>query len=94
MDNIAATIILTPVLLPLMSELGIHPIHFGIMLTVNLSIGFVTPPFGINLNVASALTKVPIVTIAREAFPLLAVMIVALAFITYVPWFSMGLLGF
>ncbi len=94
MDNIAATIILTPVLLPLMSELGIHPIHFGIMLTVNLSIGFVTPPFGINLNVASALTKVPIVVIAREALPLLALMIVALAFITYVPWFSMSLLGY
>lgn len=94
MDNIASTIILTPVLLPLMSELGIHPIHFGVMLTVNLSIGFVTPPFGVNLNVATALTKVPIVTIAREAFPLIVVLVVALAFITFVPWFSMGLLGY
>jgi len=94
MDNIAATIILTPVLLPLMTQLGIHPIHFGIFLTVNLSIGFVTPPFGVNLNVASALTKVQITTIAREAVPLIGIMIVALALITYFPVFSMFLLGY
>lgn len=93
MDNIAATIILTPALLPLMMELGVNPIHFGIFLTVNLSIGFVTPPFGINLNVASALTKVPITTIAKEAAPFLAVMMLSLLLITYVPFFSMALLG-
>jgi C4-dicarboxylate transporter DctM subunit len=93
MDNIAATIILTPVLLPLMAKIGVNPIHFGIFLTVNLSIGFVTPPFGVNLNVASALTKVPITTIAREALPLIAIMIVALMLITYFPFFSMFLLG-
>jgi len=92
MDNIAATIILTPVLLPLMAKIGVNPIHFGIFLTVNLSIGFVTPPFGVNLNVASALTKVPITTIAREALPLIAIMTVALMFITYFPVFSMLLL--
>jgi C4-dicarboxylate transporter DctM subunit len=93
MDNIAATIILTPVLLPLMLKLGVDPIQFGVIMTVNLSIGFVTPPFGVNLNVASALTKVPIVTIAREAVPLILVMIIALVFITYIPWCSLGLLG-
>ena len=92
MDNIAATIILTPVLLPLMAKIGVNPIHFGIFLTVNLSIGFVTPPFGVNLNVASALTKVPITTIAKEALPLIAIMIVALMLITYFPAFSMLLL--
>ena len=92
MDNIAATIILTPVLLPLMAKIGVNPIHFGIFLTVNLSIGFITPPFGVNLNVASALTKVPITTIAKEALPLIAIMIVALMFITYFPAFSMLLL--
>lgn len=89
MDNIAATIILTPVLLPLMAKIGVNPIHFGIFLTVNLSIGFVTPPFGVNLNVASALTKVPITTIAKEALPLITIMIVALMLITYFPAFSM-----
>jgi TRAP-type C4-dicarboxylate transport system, large permease component len=93
MDNIAATIILTPVLLPLMVKLGVDPIHFGIILTVNLSIGFVTPPFGVNLNVASALTKVPLTTIAREAVPLIAVMIGALLVMTYLPACSMGLLS-
>ncbi len=93
MDNIAATIILTPVLLPLMQQIGVSPIHFGIILTMNLSIGFVTPPFGVNLNVASALTKVPIVTIAYEAIPLILVMIVALAVVTYVPACSLWLLS-
>lgn len=93
MDNIAATIILTPVLLPLMLNIGVDPIHFGIILTVNLSIGFVTPPFGVNLNVASALTKVPLIDIAQEAVPFIVVMIMALAVVTYVPVFSLGLLG-
>jgi len=94
MDNIAATIILTPVLLPLMKQIGVDPIHFGIILTVNLSIGFVTPPFGVNLNVASALTKVPLITIAREAIPMITVMIVALAVMTFVPACSLWLLSF
>ena len=93
MDNIAATIILTPVLLPLMAEIGVSPIQFGIILTVNLSIGFVTPPFGINLNVASALTKVPITEIAKEAVPLIIAMTVALIIVTYVPACSLFLLG-
>ena len=94
MDNIAATIILTPVLLPLMKQIGVDPIHFGIILTVNLSIGFVTPPFGVNLNVASALTKVPLITIAREAVPMITVMIAALAVMTFVPACSLWLLSF
>jgi len=93
MDNIAATIILTPVLLPLMAEIGVSPIQFGIILTVNLSIGFVTPPFGINLNVASALTKVPLTEIAKEAVPLIIAMVVALIIVTYVPACSLFLLG-
>ena len=93
MDNIAATIILTPVLLSLMVKLGVDPIHFGIIMTVNLSIGFVTPPFGTNLNVASALTKVPLITIAREAVPFIIVMTLALLVMTYLPVCSMGLLS-
>lgn len=93
MDNIAATIILTPVLLPLMLQIGVDAIHFGIILTVNLSIGFVTPPFGVNLNVASALTKVPLMTIAREAVPMIIVMTAALVVMTYVPACSLWLLS-
>lgn len=93
MDNIASTIILTPVLLPIMAAIGVSPIQFGIILTVNLSIGFVTPPFGINLNVASALTKVPLIDIAKESIPFILAMSVALIIVTYVPACSLFLLG-
>ena len=56
-DNIPATIILTPILLPIAVKFGMSPITFGIMLTMNLAIGFCTPPYGINLFVASAISK-------------------------------------
>ena len=56
-DNIPATIILTPILLPIAVSFGMSPITFGIMLTMNLAIGFCTPPYGIDLFVASAISK-------------------------------------
>ena len=60
METIAAVIILTPILLPLAIGLGIDPIHFGIIMIVNLSIGFITPPLGINLFVASGISDLKI----------------------------------
>ena len=93
MDNIAATIILTPVLLPLITSIGMDPIHFGVLLTVNLAIGFVTPPVGANLNVASAISGVPIHIIAKEAIPFMMAMTICLMLITYIPVLTMGLVG-
>lgn len=60
MDTTPAILILTPILLPIVTAIGMNPIHFGVMMVVNLAIGFVTPPIGVNLFVASSLTDIPV----------------------------------
>lgn len=85
MDNIAATIILTPILLPLVTSIGMDPIQFGVLMTVNFAIGFVTPPVGANLSVASAISGEPIHIIAKESIPFIIAMLLCLAFVTYMP---------
>ena len=67
MDTTPAILILTPILLPIVEGFGMNPIHFGVMMVVNLAIGFVTPPIGVNLFVASSLTDIPVVDIAKRA---------------------------
>lgn len=91
LDNISATIVLAPILLPIVMKMGMDPVHFGIIMTMNLAIGFVTPPYGINLFVASNIGKEPIEKIAGYALPLIGVMIVVLLFTTFVPEVSLGL---
>lgn len=92
MDTTPAILILTPILLPIVKAVGMDPVHFGIMMVVNLAIGFVTPPIGVNLFVASSLTKLPVMDIARKAMPMIAVFLVALLFITFIPQISLCLL--
>ena len=70
-----------------------NPIHFGVMMVVNLAIGFVTPPIGVNLFVASSLTEVPVMDIARKAMPMIGIFLIALLLITFVPHISLCLLG-
>jgi C4-dicarboxylate transporter DctM subunit len=93
METIAAILILTPIFLPIIAALGIDPIHFGVIMTVNLAIGFVTPPVGVNLYVASGMTGIPVMKIARKALPFIIAFYIALLIITYVPWFSMALVS-
>lgn len=88
-DNIPATIILAPILLPIVTQVGMDPITFGIMLTMNLAIGFVTPPYGINLFVASAISKVPIMKMMRTTVWCLVALLIVLTLVTYVPAFTM-----
>lgn len=85
MEALAAIVILTPILLPVVVRVGVDPLHFGIIMVVNLAIGFITPPVGVNLFVASGIAKAKIADLARVALPLLAVMIAILLLITYVP---------
>ncbi len=92
-DNIPNIIILTPILMPIMTAVGVDPIHFGIFLTVNLSIGMVTPPMGINLFVASGMTGIPIVRLARACTPFLIAFLLSLALITFIPELSLWLPG-
>ncbi len=91
-DNIAAVIILTPILLPIVTAVGVDPIHFGLIMTVNLACGFITPPYGINLFVASAISGESIENISRAIILPLLAMIACLLVFTYFPSVSLGLL--
>lgn len=92
MDTTPAILILTPILLPIVTEVGMDPIHFGIIMVVNLAIGFVTPPIGVNLFVAGSLTDIPIMEIAKKAMPMILYFLAALLVITFVPAVSLALL--
>ena len=83
-DNIPATIILTPILLPIAVSFGMSPITFGIMLTMNLAIGFCTPPYGIDLFVASAISKVGMDQISKQILKLIVGLVIVLLLVTYV----------
>jgi C4-dicarboxylate transporter DctM subunit len=85
METLASVILLTPILLPLAESLGIDPIHFGIIMVVNLNIGLATPPLGVCLIVAAPLAETSIERIAKAAVPFLLVMVGVLLLITYVP---------
>ena len=91
MEPAAATIILTPILAPIATKLGVDLIHFGLIMTVNLAIGFVTPPVGSNLFVASATSGLKVESIARAAIPMIILMIAVLFILTYVPAISLFL---
>ena len=90
-DNIPNIMILTPILLPIATAVGVHPVHFGIIMTVNLAIGMVTPPMGINLFVASGMTKIPMFKLAKATIPFLVAFAVSLGLIVYVPQLSLAL---
>lgn len=85
METSAAIIILSPILLPLAVALGIDPVHFGMIMIVNLSIGFITPPLGTNLFVASSISNVQSEKIFRAAVPFALSLIIALAIIVIFP---------
>ncbi len=81
----AAILILTPLLLPLITQAGVDPLHFGIIFTVNLSIGLFVPPFGLNLFATHVLFDIPLSKLYRGVLPFIAIYLLALALITYVP---------
>ncbi len=91
METLAAIIILTPILLPVAMAAGVDPVHFGIIMIANLAIGMVTPPVGVNLFVASRVGETPLEQVVRAALPFLAVMLLVLAAITYIPALSLTL---
>ena len=92
MDTTPAILILTPILLPIVQAIGMDPIQFGVIMVVNLAIGFVTPPIGVNLFVASSLTDVPVMAIAKKAMPMIVFFLIALLLITFIPAISIGIL--
>lgn len=92
-DNISSMIILTPIFLPVIKQIGIDPVHFGVVMTLALAIGFITPPYGANLFVASAVSGEKLDSISKKIFPFVGAMVVCLALFTYFPGISMGLVN-
>jgi len=87
----SAIVILTPIVLPIALGLGINPVFFGVLMVVNLAIGTITPPVGLDLFVASAITKIPIETLIKKIMPYLIVLLVDLVILTYIPGIIMFL---
>jgi C4-dicarboxylate transporter, DctM subunit len=94
MDTVAAIIILTPLLLPVAMNIGVDPIHFGLIMVVNLAIGFITPPLGVNLFVGSGISGISIGALAKSVMPFFIAMIISLIMITFIPQLSLFLVGF
>jgi C4-dicarboxylate transporter DctM subunit len=91
MEPSAIILILAPILFPIATGLGIDPIHFGIIMVVNMEIGMVTPPVGLNLFVTSGITGMPVLSVVKAAWPWLMILITFLIIITYVPEISLWL---
>ena len=85
MDMAPLILICTPILMPVVKKFGIDPVHFGIMMEVNLGIGLLTPPVGSTLFVGCAISGLRMETVARQLLPFYAFMIFALAITTYIP---------
>lgn len=85
MDNICSCTILAPILLPVVASYGVDPVHFGIFMSMNLAIGFITPPYGANLFVGSAIGKIPFQRIVKWIWGFIAAAVIVLLVCTYFP---------
>jgi tripartite ATP-independent transporter DctM subunit len=91
MDMAALLLILTPILLPVVKAVGIDPVHFGMIMIVNLGMGLITPPVGSVLFVGSAVGKLPIEQVVKALLPFFGLLLIVLGIVTYVPELSLWL---
>ena len=84
-DTIVLLLVVIPIVLPVMTGAGIDPIHFGVVITLNMMIGLCTPPFGVLLFIVSSMTRTPLRDVIRELWPFLAIMVTALVILMFVP---------
>jgi len=91
MEPTGIILILAPILFPIATQLGIDPVHLGIIMVVNLEIGMVTPPIGLNLFVTAGITKMSIGQVVHAALPWLMVLLVFLVMVTYIPQITLAL---
>jgi C4-dicarboxylate transporter DctM subunit len=92
METSSALLILAPIFLPVALELGVDPIHLGIIMVMNLEIGMITPPLGLNLFVASGMSGMSVLRVAKAAIPSALVLLLALFIVTYVPEIALAFL--
>ena len=90
-ETSAAIIVLAPILAPVAAHFGVDPVHFGLVMVVNLALGMITPPFGVNLFAACTVAKIPLDRIIGHLIPFVLVILACLMVITYVPGISLGL---
>lgn len=88
LDSASAIIVLSPLLQPIAAQVGVDPVHFGVITLVNFSVGMITPPVGLNLFVAMSISKMSLQEVFKACLPLIGLMLLALLVITYVPWIS------
>ena len=91
-DGAPAILILSPLILPIAESFGISPVHLGVVIVADLTIGLASPPFGLNLFVASTTSKAPVMSIGKKVIPFIFMYIIALALITFVPQISLALI--
>ncbi len=92
-ETSASIVVLAPLLVPVAQHFGVHPSHFGVIMVVNLALGMVTPPFGVNLFAACAVAKIPLERLVRPLLPFVLVVLACLMLITYVPGISLYFRG-
>lgn len=90
-ETSASVVVLAPLLLPVAMQFGVDPVHFGVIMVVNLALGMITPPFGVNLFAACAVAKLPLERLIKPLIPFVLVVIACLMVITYWPGLSLGL---
>ena len=93
MDIFSAILVIVPVIIPIATSFGVDPVHLGIIFLANLGIGYSTPPVGMNLFIASFRFDEPVLKLYKASLPFLAILLVALAIITYIPWLSLWLVS-
>lgn len=93
MDIFSAILLVVPLIVVAATKFGVDPYHLGIIFLVNLEIGYLTPPFGLNLFIASFRFQKPMVTVVHAVLPFIGLMLIALVVVTYVPWLTLGCLA-
>jgi len=88
METLSAIVLLTPIFLPIMKELGVDPIHFGMLIVVTSEIGFLTPPLGVNLFVACGITGLTLEQVSKRIIPFIIALFICVVIFTAFPWFS------
>ena len=91
LETTSSILILAPILYPVAASFGVDIVHFGILMVVNLAIGFITPPVGVNLFVACGIGKIPFMDLVKRILPFLVALIIGLLLITYIPAISLTL---
>jgi tripartite ATP-independent transporter DctM subunit len=93
MDIFSAVVVVVPLIVPIAQAFGVHPVHLGIIFVANLELGYLTPPVGLNLFLASYRFGKPVFEVARASLPILGILGLGVLVITYVPWLTTGLLA-